>query len=328
MWWLLITAASPARLDHIRVDGALRQEVHSADLLGLLLKDADELLADDLALALGLGDPGQLGQKARLGVHPDKVNIPLGEGGLYLVALVLAHKAVVHEHAGELVPHRLGQQGGRNGGVHAAGQGQQHLAVPHLLPDGLDGALLVVPHRPVARGAADLIEEVANHVDAVLGVVDLGVVLHAVEAPLLVGDGHVGAGVGVGGEGEALGHLGHVVSVAHPGDALLRQALEQLATGVVVGLGLAVLPGGVLLGLGDLSAQGVGHELAAVADAQHRHPHLKDGRVGLGGARLIDGVGAAGENEADGLHGAELLQRGGVGLDLAVDAALAHPAGD
>ena len=161
-----------------------------------------------------------------------------------------------------------------------------------------------------------------------LGVIDLRVVLHPVEAPLLVGNGHVGAGVRVGGEGEALGHLGHVVPVAHPGDALLRQAFEELAGGVVIGLGLAVLPGGVLVGLGDLAAQGVGHELAAIADAQHRHTQLKDGRISLGRARLIDGVGAAGEDEADGLHSAELLQRGRVGLDLAIDAALAHPAGD
>ena len=256
------------------------------------------------------------------------MDVPLGEGGLHLVALVLAHQAVVHEHAGELAAHRLGQQGGGHGGIHAAGQGQQHLAAAHLLPDGLDGALLVVAHGPVALGAADLIEEVADHVHAVLGVIDLRVVLHPVEAPLLVGNGHVGAGVGVGGEGEALGHLGHVVPVAHPGDAPLRQAFEELAGGVVIGLGLAVLPGGVLVGLGHLAAQGVGHELAAIADAQHRHAQLKDGRVGLGRARLIDGVGAAGEDEADGLHSAEFLQRGRVGLDLAIDAALAHPAGD
>ena len=51
-------------------------------------------------------------------------------------------------------------------------------------------------------------------------------------------------------------------------------------------------------------------------------------QVKHGRARLIDGVGAASEDEADGLHSAELLQRGRVGLDLAIDAALAHPAGD
>ena len=177
-----MTAASAgAGLDHVGVDGALGQEVHGADLLGLLLEDPDELLADDLALVLRLGHAGQLQQEAGLRVHPDEIDVPLGEGGLHLVALVQAHEAVVHEHAGELGAHGLGQQGGGDGGVHAAGEGQQHLAVAHLLPDGADGGLLVVPHGPVARGAADLVEEVADHVDAVLGVVHLRVVLDAVE---------------------------------------------------------------------------------------------------------------------------------------------------
>ena len=317
-----------ARLDDVGVDGALDQVVHPADLLGLFLKDPDELLADDLALALRLGLTGQLQQEAGLSVHPDKVDIPAGKGGLHLVALVFPHEAVIHEHAGELLTHSLGQQGGGHGRVHAAGQGQQHLAVPHLLPDVPDGGVLVVSHGPVAGGAAHLIEEVADHVHAVLGVVDLGVVLHAIEAPLLVGNGHIGAGIGMGGECKALGHLGHIVAVAHPGNTLLGQALEELTGGVVVGLGLAVLPGGILLGGGDLTAKGVGHQLAAIADTQHRHPQLKDGGVHMGGLLVVHTVGAAGEDKADGLHGFQLLQRGGIGLNLAVHAALTDPAGN
>ena len=186
----------------------------------------------------------------------------------------------------------------------------------------------VVLHGPVAHGAADLVEEVADHPQAVLRVVDLRVELHAVEAPGLVGDGHVGAGLGVGHQGEALGDLLHVVPVAHPAHAALRQALEELAAGVVEGLRLAVLPGGVVLGGGDPAPQGVGHELAAVADAQHRHAGLKQGRVHLGRVLQVHGVGAAGEDEADGLHGHQVGQGGGVGLDLAVYAALPDPAGD
>ena len=45
--------AAEAGLDHVGVNRALCQKVHSTDLFGLILKDADELLADDLALALG-----------------------------------------------------------------------------------------------------------------------------------------------------------------------------------------------------------------------------------------------------------------------------------
>ena len=317
-----------AGLDDVGVDGALGQEVHLADLLGLLFEDPDELLTDDLAFALGLGDPGQLAQEAGLGVHADKVDVPLGKGGLHLVALVQAHETVIHKDAGELTAHGLGQQGGHHGGVHAAGQGQQHLAGAHLLPHGGDGGVLIVAHGPVALGPADLIQEVADHLHAVFGVVDLGVVLHAVKTPLLIGDGHVGAGVGVGHQSEALGHLSHIVAVAHPGHALSGQTLEELAVGVVIGLGLAVLSGGVVLSLGDLAAQGVGDELAAVADAQDGHAPGENFRVHMGGGLQIDGVGTAGEDNADGVHGLQLGQGSGVGLDLAVNAALTDPAGD
>ena len=317
-----------ARLDDVRIDGALGQEVHLADLPGFLLKDPDELLADDLARALRLRDAGQLPQEAGLGVHPDEVQVPLGEGLLHLVALVEAHEAVVHEDAGELAAHSLRQQRRGHGGIHAAGESQEDPAIAHLLPDVPDGGGLVVAHAPVAGGVADLIEEVAEHLTAVLGVVHLGMVLHAVEAPALVGDGHVGAGVGVGDQGEALGDLLHIVAVAHPGDALGGDILEKAAGGIEPGLGLAVLPGGIVLGGGDPAPQGVGHQLAAVADAQDGDAQFKEGGVHVGGGIVIDAVGAAGEDEADGGQAADLLQGQGVGLDLAVHPALTDPAGD
>ena len=48
----------------------------------------------------------------------------------------------------------------------------------------------------------------------------------------------------------------------------------------------------------------------------------------MGGGLQIDGVGAAGEDDADGIHGLQLRQGCGVGLDLAVHAALTDAAGD
>ena len=163
-----------AGLDDVGVDGALGQEVHLADLLGFLLKDPDELLADDLALVLRLRDAGQLPQEAGLGVHPDEVQVPLGEGLFHLVALIKAHEAVVHKDAGELAAHGLREKRRGHGGIHAAGEGQEHPAIAHLLPDVPDGGGLVVAHAPVALGAADLIEEVAEHLTSILGVVHLG----------------------------------------------------------------------------------------------------------------------------------------------------------
>ena len=46
-------------LDHVRVERALDEEADVAELAGLLLEDADELLPHDLALRLGIGDARQ-----------------------------------------------------------------------------------------------------------------------------------------------------------------------------------------------------------------------------------------------------------------------------
>ena len=235
---------------------------------------------------------------------------------------------MIHKHAGELRAHRLGQQGGSHRGVHPPGQGQQYLPLANLLPQLSNGDILVVPHSPVAFGMTDFAEKAADHVHTALGMVDLRVELDAVEAPGLVGYGHVGAGIAVGGEGKALGHFCHVVPMTHPGHPLRGQAPEQLAGGVVVGEGFAVLPGGVVLGGGDLPTQGVGHELTAVADAQNRYPPGENRPVNPGRAVQVDGVRPAGEDDADGVHRPQFSQRSGPGLHLAVHIALPHPAGN
>ena len=45
-----------AGFDHVRVDRPLHQEVRLAQHLRLLLENADEFLADDLALLLWIGN--------------------------------------------------------------------------------------------------------------------------------------------------------------------------------------------------------------------------------------------------------------------------------
>ena len=237
-----------------RQDRALHEVVNRADLFAFLLKNADEFLADDLALGLRIGHARQLAEETRFRVHADEVDVPLAERGLDLVALVLAHQAVVDEYAGELAADRLGQQGRCDRRIHAAGQRQQHLAVAHLAADGGDRVVLIVAHRPVALGAADLIEEVAQHKRAVFRVVDLRVELHTVKTARLVRDRGGRAHGGVRGERKARRDLGHIVAVAHPRDALCGQTLEETAAVVIEGLSLAVFAGGVLLRGSDLAA--------------------------------------------------------------------------
>ena len=54
-----------------------------------------------------------------------------------LLALALAHETVVDVHADQLPAHRLDEQCGHDGGVHASGQRQQNLPVADLRADGL-----------------------------------------------------------------------------------------------------------------------------------------------------------------------------------------------
>ena len=235
---------------------------------------------------------------------------------------------MVYKDAGELAAHCLSQQCGGNRGIHSAGQTQQDFSIAHFLSDGLDGLLAVVSHGPIAGGAAHFIEEIADHIHTMLGMVHFRMELHAVEPTLLIGDGHVGAGVRVRHELEPIGHLSHVIAVAHPGDALGRQTLEQLAGSLIKRLGLAVLSGAVRLGSGDFAAQSVRHELTAVADAQDGHAQLEDGGVVVGCFCVVDAVGAAGEDEADGVHGFQFFQGGRIGLDFTIYIALTDTAGD
>ena len=320
--------AAEAGLDHVGIDRALREEIDRADLFRLFLEHADELLADDLALALGIGHAGELFKEAALGVHADKVDVPLIECRLDLVALIEAHETMIDKNAGELRADGLGEQRRHDRRIHAAGERQQHAAGADLFAHSGDGGVLVVAHRPVALRAADLVEEVADHVLAVLGVVDFGVILHAVEAALFIADGDVGAGIGMGDEGEPIGYLFHVVAVAHPRHALFGQALEELAGRIEEGLSLAVFARGRIARGNDLAAEVVRDELAAIADAEHGHARIKKRGIDVRRVLKVDTVRAAGEDEADGFHCKKICERSRVGLHFAVNAAFTHAAGD
>ena len=156
--------------------------------------------------------------------------------------------------------------------------------------------------------------------------VDLGVELHAVEAARLVADADRRAGIRVRHEPERLRHLGHVVPVTHPRNALLRQAAEQTAIGIEPGLCLAVLACGVFSGSGHFPTKILRHELAAVADAEDGDAELEDLGIYLRRAFGVHTLRAAGEDDADGVKGTDLVDGHGVRLDFAIHIALAHTA--
>ena len=322
--------AAQAALHNVRVDGALCQEIHLSDLLCLLLKDADELLANDLALALRLGNTGQLAEIAVTGIHADEVDIKAvgiarAKDRADLFLFVLAEQAVVHKHAGQLLSDGLCQHRSQHRGIHAAGQGAQHLAVANALPQSLDIVLHEGVHLPVAGAATDVIHEVAEHLLALSGVEHFRVELNSVQALLGVLCSSHRAVHGVCGDLEAGGCLLDVVVVAHPADGGGLNILEHLAAVVHKDLGLAVL---TLRGAADMTAQQVHHQLAAVADSQHRDAPVED--LGVNGGRIfqIDAVGAAGEDDALGVLRLDDRQVSFIGIDFTVDIVLADTARD
>ena len=231
---------------------------------------------------------------------------------------------MIDEHAGELAADRLRHERGGDGGIHTARQRQQRPTRADRLADGADRRLTVVCHRPVAGRAADRVQEVAQHFCALLGVVDLRVELHAVEAARLVADADGRAGVGMRAQRKARGHSCHIVAVAHPGDALLAQPGKKTAARVKDRAGLAVFARGVVLRGGHLAAERMRQKLAAIADAQHRHAERKEVGIDLRRACGVHALRSAGENDADGRKLAHLLRRDRKGLYLAVNVLLTH----
>ena len=165
--------AAEAALDHVGVNRALGQEIHSTDLFCLILEHADEFFTDDLALALGGILTGQLLIETIAGVDADKVDVELAalaKGLTDLLALVLAQQTMVNEHAGQLLANGLCQHSCADAGINAAGQGAEHLAVADLLAQCLDGVLDERIHLPVTSTVAYIIDEVMQNFRAVLGV--------------------------------------------------------------------------------------------------------------------------------------------------------------
>ena len=315
--------AAQTGLHHVGIDGALRQKVHGADLLGFLLKDADEFLADDLPLPLRIGHAHQLAQEPGPGVDAAHVHVELVlHDLLHLVALVLPQQTVIHKDARQLIAHGALQKRGGNGAVHAAGQCQQHAPAADLAAALRHGLVQIGRHAPLGGEAANAVQEVLQHLRAVLRVQHLRVELHAVQLLLRVFHGGEAAALGGGDHLEARRDALHLHAVAHPAHGRGGHVVKQGGGGVGQ-LDLAVFP---RLRLPALTAQQLHHQLLPVADAQHGNTHLEQSLVHHGRVRLKHGGGAAGEDQRVRREVPDLLHLQAVGLDLAVYAALTDAA--
>jgi hypothetical protein len=129
------------------------------------------------------------------------------------------------------------------------------------------------------------------------------------------------------GEGAEAGRqLDDTVAVGHPDGHGGGQIGEDVCGGVaLVDDGVAVL---ALAGGGDAAAELVGDELHTVADAEDGEAGVEDVGGGQGGAFVVDGGGAAGEDEAAGVKLLDLLPGGVEGDELAVDVTVTDSACD
>ena len=268
-------------------------DAEDADLGGL--EGADELAADDLALLLGVVDPGERVEELVGGVDDVEGVEDLLEVAPDLLGLALAHHPVVDVDAGEAVADGALHDRGGDGGVDAAGQRADRAALlADLLADPLDLLLDDVDHRPGLPAAGDLVQEVLEDLLAVLGVQDLGVPLDAGEAAAGVLEGRDRGVVGGGQDGEALGGRLDRVAVRHPDVVGGGEAGQQGAALGDRDRGAAVLAGA---GVGDLAAEPPGHQLEAVAHAEDGDARREDRVVDAGRALGVDRGRAAAEDD-------------------------------
>ena len=246
---------------------------------------------------------------------------------------------MVDEDAGQLFADRFGQEDRGDRGVDAAGEREEHFAVPDLLTDGSHLGLDEGVHEPVALAAAGVADEGADDLGALFRMHDLRMELHGIEALLGVLHGGDRTVFRVGRDAEPFGGFGDVVRVAHPHDgaaglvtagdvlAVLRQGdiFQDALVVVHENFGFSVFGDRRRF---DRRAEEVGHQLSAVADAEHRDAELEDLSV-IGRRRgVVDRVRTAGEDDALVAFRLDLFDGRRVIQDFRVHVLFAHTAGD
>ena len=148
-----MVALDRSALQNVRVNRPLREELDVVELPGLFLKDANEFADDHLAFLFRIGDADEFVEEAVGRIHVDQVRVQLLAENLdHLFGFAFAQKPVVDMHADQLPTHGLDQKGRDDGGIDAAGKGEQNLLRSDLLPQGFQ---LFVNERLRKRGRCD-----------------------------------------------------------------------------------------------------------------------------------------------------------------------------
>ncbi len=145
------------------------------------------------------------------------------------------------------------------------------------------------------------------------------------EAPRLVGHRRNRRVLGFRQPAKARGGFEDRVSMAHPDRQFRGQVVKEASPLLDVDVCRAVL---TFAGRRDLSAELIGKELHAIADAQHRNAGIERRRIAARGAVLVNAGRSSGEDERLRRAQTDRLPGRGPRDQLAVDAGLADAPGD
>ena len=180
-----------------------------------------------LRFSSGSHDPSSASRNWSAASTTSSVSKTASKSRAHLLGLAVPHHPVVDVDAGEPVADGALHDRGGDRGVDAAGERADRPAVADLLADPLDLLLDDVEHRPGLAAAGDVVQEVLEHLLAVLGVQHLGVPLDAGQPAPDVLERRHRRHRRRGQHGEALGRRGHRVAVRHPDVVVGRDVGEQ-----------------------------------------------------------------------------------------------------
>ena len=246
------------------------------ELRDRIVEDPDEFVADELALALGVGHAAELREEAPGSIHILELDAEIfAEDALDGLGFAGAEEAIVDENAGELVSDGLVEERRGDAGIDAAGKAEDDVIGADLLAKLGAGVLDEGAHRPIHFAAADPVDEVLEDFLAARGVRDFRVKLHAVEALFGMLDSGEGRVAGDADGPEAAGQSRELVAVGIPDIDDLAHALEERGVAQHLKLARAVFAAARVL---DFPLQMKAHELHAVANAKDRQAEAKRSR--------------------------------------------------
>jgi hypothetical protein len=162
---------------HTRVKGALKEPLDLSgalgfNLLGLILKDVDELSSDKLALLLRVMLALQTSKKLVTGIDNSQVDAELlFKDFLDLLTLIETHAAVVHKNSVESVSDGLSHQLSGNSGIYTTTDSTKDLTIgANERTDSSDLLTNELCHCPLLFSTADTHGEVLEELPTLRGV--------------------------------------------------------------------------------------------------------------------------------------------------------------